>query len=301
MNCIVNPKNFDKNYLENLNLCFPNWGNEATFRWVFERKFEEHKPDYFILNSTENQLLAGSALSYRKLKYKNQNYTMGIMTGSWTLPISRGMGCFSQAIKQSVALVFQKKMDFLTAFVTQSNGSFRRLKDAGSFLIASNYIVSQKLENKSVSISEIEILEKNDQNLRFIFDLRTHLQANKIHFEYNFDNFKGQFFERLHPTFLLKIQNEYAIVEENNTMFQLHYSTNNSKEVITKIVDWANQKNKEIIFFSTIIEHSFANNEDFKVIPGFFTILKSALSQSMDLEAFFNPNIDFEIQYGDKM
>ena len=34
----VNPQDYSQMYLENLNICFPNWGDMKTFDWVFNRK-----------------------------------------------------------------------------------------------------------------------------------------------------------------------------------------------------------------------------------------------------------------------
>jgi hypothetical protein len=299
----VNPQDYSQTYLENLNICFPNWGDMKTFDWVFNRKVTNRKADFFIINSEENELLAGSAISYRKLKFPSGNdHEIGIMTGSWTLPISRGMGCFTETIKKSVEIVQDKKVSFLTAFVTESNASYRRLRDAGSFLVDTNYIISQNLECKKLfNQIEVAVLECNYENLEAVFNLRNKLLQSKIHYDYNFDEFVNQFINRINPTFLIQLGNEFAIVEETPKMFQLHYCTSYSYEIITGIVNWVNKKNKEIIFFSTDKNNSFQNDESFKVIPGFFTILKNEVSNNVDLNSVFSSEIDFDIQYGDKM
>ena len=300
MKFVINPKNYENEYLENLNNCFPNWGDLKTLDWVINRSFDNTKPDFFVINSDENEILAGSAISYRTLKFPdNSKHKIGIMTGSWTLPISRGMGCFTETIMKSLELVSDKNFSFLTAFVTQSNASFRRLQDAGSFLLPTNYIISQSLEHYSIANNSIEILENSHSNIEMIFNLRNDLLKNKIHFEYNFNDFENQFFKRLNPVFLLKINNEFAIIEETSKMFQLHFSTDYSYEIINKIVNWANGFRKEIIFFSSNRKIDFANNENFKVVDGFFTILKNKNVVNTDYESIFNT--EFNIEYGDKM
>ena len=301
MKFISNPKKYEQNYLENLNDCFPNWGNMETYNWVINRDFNGIKPDFFIIKNDENQTLAGSAISYRKLKFQDNSYKeIGIMTGSWTLPISRGMGCFTQTIKKSSELVVLQKMPFLTAFVTQSNASFRRLQDAGSHLIATNYIISEHLQNNNYKKNnEVEILENNPENKRLIFNMRKQLLTNKIHFDYNFNDYENQFINRLNPVFLLNINKEYAIIEETPQIFQLHFSSNYSLSNIEKIVNWANSFGKEIIFFTTNIDNEFVDSKNYKIVEGYFTILKNEISEKLDYKAIFDK--EFNIEYGDKM
>lgn len=296
----LNPENYGVKYLDYLNECFPNWGNIDTFDWVFNRDFDGNKPDFFILKSEENEVLAGSAISYRKLKSKdNDFFKIGIMTGSWTLPISRGMGCFTETIKQSNKIVTTKKMDFLTAFVTESNASYRRLRDAGSLLVPTNYIISEKLKNKNNVKSEIEILDKSDENITFIYNKRNDLLQSELHFDYSYTDFKNQFINRQYHISILKIGSEYAIIEETPKMFQLHYCTSYQHNVISKIVDYVNDKQKEIIFFSTDKNHQFNDDSNYKIVPGFFTVLDNEISKSKKMNLVFNA--EFDIQYGDKM
>ncbi|MBC7640980.1 MAG: hypothetical protein H7174_01365 [Flavobacterium sp.] len=301
MKFITNPENYEQNYLENLNNCFPNWGNIETYNWVINRKFNNIKPDFFVIENDENQTLAGSAISYRKLKFQDNSYhEIGIMTGSWTLPISRGMGCFTETIKKSSELVALKRMPFLTAFVTKSNASFRRLQDACSYLLATNYIISEHLQNNNFrKNNEVEILENNLENKKLIFNIRKQLLANTIHFDYDFNDFESQFIKRLNPVFLLNINKEYAIIEETQKMFQLHFSSTYSLADMEKIVNWANSFGKELIFFTTNIENEFVDNKNYKIVDGYFTILKNETSEKLDYNVVFDNK--FNIEYGDKM
>lgn len=300
MKFIINPKNHENNYLEYLNKCFPNWGNQKTFEWVINRNCNGENPDFFIINSDENEILAGSAISYRKLIFPDKSFSnIGIMTGSWTLPISRGMGCFTETIKKSSELVANKNFPFLTAFVTQSNASYRRLKDVGSYLIATNYIISENLKNNFIHNNKVEILANNSENIKMIFDLRNQLLKDKIHFGYNLYDFENQFIKRNNPVFILKIDNEFAIIEETSKMFQLHFCSDYSLVNIIKVVDWANNFKKEIIFFTTKINNDFINNNNFKIADGFFTILKNESSKNLDYKSIFDQ--EFNIEYGDKM
>ena len=301
MNFIVNLVNYAENYLQYLNECFPNWGNIDNFNWAIDREFAGQKPDFFVITSNDNIVLAGSAISYRKLKFPDNSFLeIGIMTGSWTLAASRGLGCFTAAINKSCELVAIKNKPFLTAFVTESNASSRRLIGAGSHLVKTNYIISEHLllANKH-RICNVEVLEKSHVNIQLLFEKRKVLLQNKIHFDYDFADFEKQFIKRLNPVFIIKIDNEFAIIEETNSIFQLHFCTNYELNIITKIITWANKKSKEIIFFSTNSNHQFSRENNFKVIDGFFTVLKSEKTSTIDCNMNFNDI--FVIEFGDKM
>ena len=301
MNFILNPKNFSEKYINYLNECFNNWGNKANFDWAITRVFDHQKPDFFVLESIEKTVLAGSAITYRKLKFTDDSISeIGIMTGSWTLPASRGLGCFTKIIQKSLQLVQSHKKSFLTAFVTENNASFRRLQSAGSKLIATNYIISENLKNNQISKNfDVKILENTSENVLLYFQKRQTLLTNKIHFDYNISDFESQFIKRVNPVFLLRVDNELAIVEQNKTIFQLHFSSSYSISYINKIVDWANNQDKEIIFFTTDKNHEFANIENFKTVNGFFTILPVQSSEESKLETILEQNI--HIEFGDKM
>ena len=301
MKFIVNPENYTQNYLKYLNECFSNWGNIEAFDWVINREFDNMNPDFFIIQSDQDAVLAGSAISYRNIKFPdNSIQKIGIMTGSWTLPISRGLGCFTASIKKSSELAAIKNASFLTAFVTESNASFRRLKEAGSILIPTNYVISESLNNfNATEINEIEILQNNTENINLLFENRKSLLKNKVHFCYSFDDFTKQFIKRSNPVFLLKIQNDYAIIEETSKMFQLHFSTNYSLKNISKIVNWAHYQEKEIIFFSTNLDIEIKQSQNFKILDGFFTILPSK-NASPFIADFLN-KLKINIDFGDKM
>ena len=139
---------------------------------------------------------------------------------------------------------------FLTAFVTESNASSRRLIGAGSHLVKTNYIISEHLQlsNKN-KICNVEVLEKAQANIQLLFEKRKALLQNKIHFDYDFADFEKQFIKRLNAVFIIKIDNEFAIIEETNSIFQLHFCTNYDLNIITQIITWANKKSKKRLFF----------------------------------------------------
>ena len=61
--------------------------------------------------------VAGSAVSYRRIRHGGRELLAGIMTGSWTLPEARGRGAFGQAIEESRRLVASHGGEALLAFV----------------------------------------------------------------------------------------------------------------------------------------------------------------------------------------
>ena len=48
-NVIYNPKDYIAQYIEYLNICFPNWGGRELYDWVYKREIGPHKPDFIIL------------------------------------------------------------------------------------------------------------------------------------------------------------------------------------------------------------------------------------------------------------
>jgi hypothetical protein len=138
----VNPSGAEATYLKSLNLCFPGWGNEDTFRWAFGRRVGGPATDLMMLRDA-GELIAGSAVSYRQLALQDgRRALVGIMTGSWTLPAARGKGAFTRIIEASVDLTRGHGGALLLAFVTETNASFRRLEAAGSTLFPTRYVSS---------------------------------------------------------------------------------------------------------------------------------------------------------------
>lgn len=138
----LNPSGAEATYLQSLNVCFPGWGNEDTFRWAFCRRVGGPATDLMMLRDS-GELIAGSAVSYRQLVLPTGRQALvGIMTGSWTLPAARGKGAFTRIIEASVELTRGHGGALLLAFVTETNASFRRLEAAGSNLFPTRYVSS---------------------------------------------------------------------------------------------------------------------------------------------------------------
>jgi hypothetical protein len=109
------------------------------FDWCFTRESAGLRPDVMTLHAGGGAV-AGTANTYRRIRLPNgQTLVAGIMTGSWTLPESRGLGAFTRLIGDSRDLAASRGAGLLLAFVTHTNGSTGRLRDAGAALFPTWY------------------------------------------------------------------------------------------------------------------------------------------------------------------
>ncbi len=292
-----------KEYLASLNECFSNWGDDATFSWVFRKPNSIAAPDLFEIRDEEENLLAGSALTYRKVKMPDgDSFAMGTMTGSWTLPLSRGKGCFTEMIRYSKKLVKDHHFDFLTAFVTEQNASFRRLEAEGSFLVPTNYIMT-KLDvedSEAKAESTFEVLEVTSQNIEIVYQQRQRILSKVMHYDYSLQDFTMQFFNRPHlPIVILKHKNNYIVLEKTTTVFRILFSTDYSFGLISELLNWSLAQERNLFFLTTNVDHEFKNDDRFTTIPGYFTVLNAQHEQRLAAATIFNNRIN--IEYGDKM
>jgi GNAT superfamily N-acetyltransferase len=125
-------------YIDGLKRAFNGWGDDALFKWCFERD-SGAGPATFLTGWVDGELVAGSAVVWRQLDLEGAREKIGIMSGSWTLPAARGKGFFSQMIETSLQICREEGATRLLAFVTEDNASRRRLEAAGSQMIPSNY------------------------------------------------------------------------------------------------------------------------------------------------------------------
>jgi len=130
--------------LRYLNACFPGWGDQRLFDWAFSRRMHGQPPSDYILLSEGGETLAGSGVSYRQVLLPNDvAITVGIMTGSWTLPAARGRGFFSCMIEESVNITAARKGALLLAYVTADNPSCRALLRSGAATFPTSYFIRQ--------------------------------------------------------------------------------------------------------------------------------------------------------------
>jgi hypothetical protein len=300
-NILINPKNYKDNYINYLNKCFTNWGNDRTYNWVFNRTVGDRTSDIIIIKNEENEVIGGSGISYRTLKSENDNtIDIGIMTGSWTLPKARGKGCFSKMIEVSKNICNQKGVPFLTAFVMESNPSYRRLRDAGSCLIPTYHFFSKEIfyfDTINISILKCSQEINNEIFLKF-----KKSQKDYVNFIYTFEEFFQQYINRIKNIDILKVGNDYAIIEETESIIKvlfLTYDDMSSFEInIKTIANWGLQnKSKKIGIFSTkkdVVET--LDNLKFEKSPSYFTVLST--SKSVDINNLFNLT---SFNWGDKI
>lgn len=304
-NIIINPENFQENYLDFLNVCFPNWGTEKDYEWVFERIVGDKKSDIMIINDDQNNILAGSGISYRKLRKEDEKkIDIGIMTGSWTLPIARGKGCFTKIIDISKKICEQRNVHFLTAFVMESNPSFRRLKEAGSHLIPTYHFKSKDSNNEGKF--ETSVIKVNSQLRSEIYYKFIETGKGYLNFSYSEDEFYGQYMNSSRNIEILKVGSDYAILEETQNIIKVLFVTHNSLEIyeqnIISINSWAKkERSKNLLLFTTINDKAKVLNVlGYEKLPGYFTILVTD-SMSKRVINFEKEFKDININLGDKM
>ena len=146
LNVTFNPPEFEDDYVAALNECFGHWGDASLYDWAFRRTAGSHASDLMIVHDDNGELLAGSAVSYRRVAGPEYSFEAGIMTGSWTLPPARGQGCFTRIVEESRLIAGERGCDVLLAFVTWDNASRRRLEEAGSRMVPSRYVFTPNAE-----------------------------------------------------------------------------------------------------------------------------------------------------------
>ena len=208
---LINPQSLEGRYIESLNLCFGNWGNEHTYKWAFKGKGFE-PTDIMVLTET-GEWIAGSAVSYRTLALNAKEIKIGLMTGSWTLPEARGKGCFTKIIDESLTLAKLRGALCIGAFVIETNASYRCLKNVG-FIEIPSYYMSYTRRGGIAGGEPAAVKALNDTP-----EMRAKIFAasrNKAegHILYTFEQWQHQFLDRPNGTKLFAVENSYVIIEE---------------------------------------------------------------------------------------
>jgi hypothetical protein len=194
----LNPQGIEEEYLRCLNLCFGNWGDRRSYHWYFRRATAYPQTDLIVLRE-EERLVAGSAVSYRRVAFPDGSAaSVGIMTGSWTLPEFRGRGYFTRIIEESLRLTSNAGGGALLAFVTEENSSFRQLMKAGAALIPSSYLFSTPTTQGRAGAGRLQQVEKSERVISEIFERLNDDRARRFcRFLYSSENdFRSQFIAR---------------------------------------------------------------------------------------------------------
>ncbi len=256
-------------YLRGLNECFHGWGEEALYAWCFERDAGAGVADQMVA-TIDDDVVGGSAVVYRCVEgVGGAKASVGIMCGSWTLPASRGRGCFSRMIERSVALSKARGAALLIAFVTETNPSKRRLEAAGSLMVPTGYCVAEVADDGSALVSDGNVAQA---------DPRAAQAASGVRFVYGTQEaWGGQWIKRPSPNRAVALPSgATAIVEEaadTDRVLALFGSQDRLADLEVLRRDAA-ARGRKTFFFSTVQEElSKAPNHGFKVIPGYVTVL----------------------------
>lgn len=213
----INPEGMDEEYLHCLNTCFPHWGGQAVFDWVFRRALPpDPLPDRFVLRE-DGQLLAGSTVTYRTVSLPNDStIRVGIMTGSWTLAAARGRGCFSRVIEESVRITQEREGTILLAFVTHDNPSCRQLQKAGAALFPTSYLIADP-QAVSEEASAESLLAEVEGDLKVDMQHWAGERRSRCSFKYSsFDAWNGQFVNRPWETTVVRDKTgSFAVIEKH--------------------------------------------------------------------------------------
>ena len=301
-NITINPDNYQTEYIKYINECFNGWGQDKEYSWAFNRMVGDKASDIMIIKNEEDEVIAGSAVTYRKLKAsQGKSIDIAIMTGSWTLPKARGKGCFSKIIDLSKELAAKKQVPYLTAFVTESNASFRRLRDAGSELLPTSLLFSPEEPYEHAETEEIKILEDTGEIVDDIYSRFKNLHRNTLSYDYAPEEFYLQYIARPKKVEILKIGHEYAVVEETHNvirpMLVTYDNLDQFEKMIQSLTNWAlKNRSKKLLLFSTkkeVMER--CEMLGFENMQGYFTILST--SEEADPQEL----MQLSINMGDKM
>lgn len=295
---IINPENYKEQYIRNLNECFDGWGGDSEYEWSFNRRIGENSSDILLIENEEDGVIAGSAVSYRTLSNGELSIEIGIMTGSWTLPAARRKGCFTKMINCSKDLCKEKDVPFLTAFVTETNPSSRRLESKGSCMFPTYHLFSPENPFEDENFPEVELSNEGRNIYQEIFYTVQSKQSDFLNFQYSLEEFIGQYLDRIKQTTVLQINDDFAILEDGvNEMkvLLLTYSNEQALNINMKAVtNWCLKKRSKKAFFFTTRKEVFETGKELgcKIIPGYFTILSSTGEDKFNEEQFNSLNIN---------
>jgi len=202
--------------LSYLNACFPGWGDEQVFNWAFSRRMQGQPPSDYIWLSDAEVILAGSGVSYREVLLPNDvGITVGIMTGSWTLPAARGRGLFSRIIEESISITAARKGALLIAYVTADNPSCRALLKSGAAAFSTSYFSRQP--ETGAAIASGETLSEVDGISDQLIARWQQQYAGQARFSYRTpDDWRSQFLNRPpHVSIFARHADEFVMIDEH--------------------------------------------------------------------------------------
>lgn len=277
MDVELNPAGAASSYLAHLNTCFGGWGDEGRFRWAFERTAGAPPADLMVLREG-GEVLAGSAVSYRAARLgPGAPFRVGIMTGSWTLPASRGRGCFTRIIHESVELCRKQGAALLLAFVTEDNASYRRLRDAGAVLVPTRYWVFPAPSSPTGDAGPLRAVAADAASLHRPHEERA---DSGLRFTYDAEGWRGQFLARPSPVEALESDAGLALVERAATtdrVLALYPSAGSGEALVRALHARAQAGGRGLFAFTGNAERAaWFEPLGAAAKPGFMTVLPAA-------------------------
>lgn len=225
------------------------------------------------------------------------------MTGSWTLPAARKKGCFTKMINCSKDLCSEKNVPFLTAFVTETNASCRRLQSEGSFMFPTYHLFSPEEAFPDKDLPQPEVLNENEDLINTIYKTVQRRQSDYLNFSYTLEEFSSQYIYRIKETTIVKINNDFAILEDGVNEVKILLLTYENNDVfktnIKAVTNWSleNRARKAFFFATRRILLDSCEEIGFKNLPGYFTVLDS-LNKNVVYEELLD---SLNINMADKM
>jgi hypothetical protein len=255
----LNPQGMEDEFLKCLNLCFGDWGDRRTYQWYFQRKTAYPDADLMVLKK-DGELAAGSAVTYRKITLPNEAVvTVGIMTGSWTLPKFRGQGCFARIIEESVRLTAKKNGALVLGFGRTENSSFRQFAKAGAALFPTTYLFSTPETKLQAASSKLKREESSEPVIKKLFEKLSASGMGYLRFAYSsVQEFSAQFIHRPGETEILSDHyGNFGIVEkkEDTNLLQLFLPATDDESGITSalaaFLNHSMENGRKLFLYST--------------------------------------------------
>jgi hypothetical protein len=134
-------------FLAGANAAFGEWGNEATFAWVFRGDAE-----LLFLDDDDGGVVAASGITYRTIM---TGQAAAIMTGSWTLPSARGEGAFSRMMETTLEIAGGRDA-LVLGFGRIENRSSRRFKAMRAGMLLTYYCRSISAPERAVELETLD-------------------------------------------------------------------------------------------------------------------------------------------------
>lgn len=291
----LNPTGMEGEFLKCLNLCFGGWGDKKTYHWYFKRKTVYPDADLMILKK-DGELAAGSAVTYRKITLPSGSVvTVGIMTGSWTLPEFRGQGCFARIIEESVRLTAEKKGALVLGFGRTENSSFRQFAKAGAALFPTTYLFSTPETKLHALPSKLKREERSEPVVKKLFERLSTSGRGFLRFAYSsIQEFSAQFIQRVGETEILSDHyGNFGIIEkkEDTNLLQLFLPAADDESgiayALTAFINHSMENGQKLFLYSTRADVAQAGmNLGLGVKSGFLTALiadESCLRNGLDI------------------